>query len=91
MLSNEQLEGRDATISGWGLTEQGTPSRYLMVATNRIVKTDEAISGHAVSKERMLQMSQEGGRGNCLGDSGGIGLLFSHVYFRGIIFLNHIF
>ena len=51
-----------------------------MKATNPIVETDALMisregKGHIANKLRMLQMSQEGGRGGCVADSGGIRLL----------------
>ena len=72
--TNVMLVGRSATISGWGYTEWTTKLPYLMEATNKIVKTDVEIKDHVVSKTRILQMTQDGGRGSCSGDSGGIWL-----------------
>ena len=68
------LEGKFAKISGWGYTNESTfnGTCCLMEATNKIVKTDVVLTDHVVRKTRMLQMSQEGGRGSCSGDSGGI-------------------
>ena len=75
---NVKLEGKVATISGWGFTDEGTrwlDGDNLMVASNRIVKTDAIITDHVLSKTRILQMTQEGGRGVCDGDCGGTVLL----------------
>ena len=43
-----------------------------MVVTNPILETDVRLRGQVVNRLRMLQMSQEGGRGSGSGDSGGI-------------------
>jgi hypothetical protein len=78
--TNQMLEGRFATISGWGITQENTEPQTLMVVTNPILKISVKPPGHVVNKLRVLQMSQEGGRGACKGDCGGI--FKNQSYFR---------
>ena len=81
-------ERKDLTLSGWGNTENFRISKNfkeiqrknfsfdfpqkLHAVNMKIVKTDAKWDGKTVSPERGLQASQEGGKGVCRGDSGGI-------------------
>ena len=70
--TNEGLKCHTITASGWGQTNQGGLSQYLMKGEQQIVKTDAVFSETKINEEYHLQGQQSpNGVGVCIGDSGG--------------------
>ena len=60
------LEGKIATISGWGMTEEEYPA-------DKLSKTDITIEGDYLNhaENHVIMMTNSQGTGICRGDSGG--------------------
>ncbi|KAJ8931008.1 hypothetical protein NQ314_016129 [Rhamnusium bicolor] len=65
-------EGRNARVSGWGLTiGGGTTSQVLMEVNSTVISNDLCNSYYGIVEESQICLSGVGGVGPCNGDSGG--------------------
>ncbi|CAG9814028.1 unnamed protein product [Phaedon cochleariae] len=67
------LEGRTATVSGWGLTNgiSKTTTDVLRATNNTIISNKECNDAIGIVQPTEVCLSSAGGRSSCSGDSGG--------------------
>ncbi|CAG9814026.1 unnamed protein product [Phaedon cochleariae] len=67
------LEGRNARVSGWGLTDgaAGSTTNVLRQVNNTIISNSVCEKSFVILKDTEVCLSSAGGRSACNGDSGG--------------------